>query len=220
MTQSSTDVRHIRGRGPVGRVVRAIVAVAIVISLIVTFIDASAVDGFDPVNVLSYFTILSNIAAVYVMGRAALSPEWRESNTAVIGAVTLYMTITGLIYAFVLRPIGADVGEYRPWVDFIQHTAGPAALVMDWLLFTPRAPIGKRFFFGWFVFPLLYLPYSLIRGAITGWYPYPFLDPDSAAGGHTRVAISVVVILGVFIAVAVFLRWWASSETAEPVPVQ
>ena len=200
-----------------GRIVRGGVALGILVSLVVTFIDASSVDGFNPVNVLSYFTVLSNIAAVYLMGREALSPEWRESSTAVKGAITLYMTITGLIYAFVLRPIGADVGEYRPWVDFIQHTAGPVALVMDWLLFTPRAQISQRAFFGWFAFPLLYLPYSLIRGAITDWYPYPFLDPDSAAGGYTRVAISVVVILGVFVAVATFLRWWASGETeAQP----
>lgn len=203
-----------------GRIVRATVALAILVSLVVTFVDASAVEGFNPVNVLSYFTVLSNIAAVYLIGREALSPAWRESSTTLKGAITLYMTITGLIYAFVLRPIGADVGEYRPWVDFIQHTAGPVALIMDWLLFTPRAPIGKRAFLGWFVFPLLYLPYSLIRGAVTDWYPYPFLDPESASGGYTRVAISVVVILGVFIAVAVFLRWWASSETEGPALAQ
>ena len=43
------------------------------------------------------------------------------------------------------------------------------------------------------LFPALYVPYSLIRGALVGWYPYPFLDAD--AQGYGSVAVTCAVML-------------------------
>ena len=40
---------------------------------------------------------------------------------------------------------------------------------------------------------------TLVRGAIDGWYPYPFLDP--ANGGYASVAIYVVGIFVGFLAI-------------------
>ncbi len=40
----------------------------------------------------------------------------------------------------------------------------------------------------WLVYPLLFAVYSLIRGPIVGWYPYPFLDP-AHVGGYGVVAL-------------------------------
>ena len=43
----------------------------------------------------------------------------------------------------------------------------------------------------------------MVRGALTGWYPYPFLDP--ADGGYGPVAVTVAAILafGVLLCVLV-----------------
>jgi hypothetical protein len=48
--------------------------------------------------------------------------------------------------------------------------------------------------------------YSLIRGASTGWYPYPRLDP-SKVGGYTGVAAYGVAITVAFVRFAAFLTW-------------
>lgn len=45
----------------------------------------------------------------------------------------------------------------------------------------------------WLSFPLLWIVYTIIRGAIVNLYPYPFLNP--ANGGYASVAVYCVVIL-------------------------
>ena len=51
-------------------------------------------------NFFSYFTILSNVGAVVVLGALALRPALVGHEPFVIlrGAVTLYMAITGIVY--------------------------------------------------------------------------------------------------------------------------
>ena len=44
----------------------------------------------------------------------------------------------------------------------------------------------------WLAFPLVWTGLTLVRGAIDGWYPYPFLDPVN--GGYGTVAVTVVAI--------------------------
>lgn len=47
------------------------------------------------------------------------------------------------------------------------------------------------------ILPLLYLIYLLVRGAVVGWYPYPFLNPV-AVGGYGVVSAYVIGIVCVF----------------------
>jgi hypothetical protein len=195
--------------GNVGRSVRALTALAILISLVVAFLDArNASRTFNPVNYFSYFTILSNVLAMGLMLCQSIWPRWMERNGSIRGAITLYMTVTLLVYAFILRPLGADVGEYRVWVDFIQHTAAPVALIGDWFLFPPRRSFSFSDLGRWLIFPIAYLAYSLVRGHwFVDWYPYPFLDPR-LDGGYARVSTYTVAIMVVFVGVGSLIRWW------------
>ncbi|MCB1246871.1 MAG: Pr6Pr family membrane protein [Acidimicrobiia bacterium] len=214
MTVPVTSTAPARGTGSVARGVRTAVGVAILVSLVVSFADAAGVDGFNPVNYFSYFTIESNILAMVLMLGQAIVPAWMVRNGRFRGAVTLYMTVTLLVYAVILRPLGADVGEYRVWVDYIQHTAGPIALIGDWFLFPPRDRYPSSLLAKWLVFPLAFLVYSLIRGSMVEWYPYPFLDP--ADGGYLAVTIASVAILVVFIALGSLIRWWPGYAQVHP----
>ena len=54
--------------------------------------------------------------------------------------------------------------------------------------------------FLWLVYPILWVRLTLLRGAVDGWYPYPFLDP--ADGGYGMVAIVVVAITLGFLGLA------------------
>jgi TRAP-type C4-dicarboxylate transport system permease small subunit len=56
-------------------------------------------------------------------------------------------------------------------------------------------------------FPLIWVGVTLLRGAATGWYPYPFLEPDGPNGVLGVViyvaAISVFIIVLAALAVVI-----------------
>ena len=178
-------------------------------------IVAALVTAFESLNFFFYFTVLSNILAAILFAGLAIRPEWMASNARFRGAVTLYMVITGLVYAVLLRPIEADVGLTDHWVNWVLHSLGPAAALVDWLLFPPDRRIALTTLWVWLIFPAAYLAVTLIRGPIAEWYPYPFLDP-SQTGGYGPVALWSLLILLFFVGVGSFLRWWANARAPEP----
>ncbi len=153
--------------------------------------------------------------ALVLLAGQALFPRWIESNASFRGAVTVYMTITGLVYAVLLAPIAADVGSYAPWANFTHHNLGPGAIVVDWLLFPPIKKISRRMAWLWLIFPAGYFTFSLIRGAGVNWYPYPFLNP-TRVGGYGFVALYAAGIFIVFVVIAMFTRWWADVRGVIP----
>ena len=189
------------GRGLLARVIRLGLALAIV---------AALVTAFESLNFFFYFTVLSNILAAALFAGLALRPDWMSSSGRFRGAVTLFMVITGLVYAVLLRPIEADVGLTDQWVNWVLHSLGPAAALIDWLLFPPD-PLARSSLWIWLIFPAAYLAVTLIRGPIADWYPYPFLDP-SHTGGYGAVAMWSLLILLFFVGVGSFLRWWANAR--------
>ncbi|WP_280481932.1 Pr6Pr family membrane protein, partial [Nocardia cyriacigeorgica] len=62
--------------------------------------------------------------------------------------------------------------------------------------------------------------YTLIRGPVVDWYPYPFLDPREQ--GYVSLVIGLVVLTGVFALLAVAVvalgglarRWQDGRRTA------
>jgi hypothetical protein len=59
-------------------------------------------------------------------------------------------------------------------VNLVVHYIVPVMMVAGWLAFGPR-PRGGRLTVLWsLLFPVLWLAYTLVRGAIWKWYPYPF----------------------------------------------
>ena len=192
------------GTGVIARLARGLLAGLIV---------AATVQAYGP-NLLFFFTILSNTLAVVLIAGQAVAPGWMGRNGTFRGAVTLYMTITGLVYAVLLAPLEIDVGNYAPWANFVHHTLAPSAVLIDWLLFPPARKLPREAPLFWLGFPAAYFAFSLVRGSMTGWYPYPFLDVgDIGAGG---VAAYSVVILGLFWAIGIFLRWWADQRGVIP----
>lgn len=50
----------------------------------------------------------------------------------------------------------------------------------------------------WLIFPILFVPYTLIRGEIVGWYPYFFLDPNKV--GYLGVlGYFIIILVGAYI---------------------
>ena len=184
------------------RAATALVAIAAMVAQIKVLADNNAL---DLVNFLSYFTIQSNligIAAMLILAARAPGPRprWLESLR---GAATVYLTITFVVVQLLLKNV--DVGLQLPWVDFALHVLTPIVLVADWVLDPPTVRLTRRDALGWLVYPLLWLAYTLVRGPIAGWYPYPFLDP--ANGGYASVAVTSVVILVAGGLLCLFYAW-------------
>lgn len=166
------------------------------------------------VNFFSFFTVLGNISAVVLLVLLAARPGRDESISFAVfrGAVTVYMSVTGLIYAVLLAPVFADVGVVEPWIDWSIHVVGPIAVALDWIFHPPPTllPVGSLWI--WLIFPAVYLAYSLVRGPIVDWYPYPFLDPSE--GGYPTVGVWTAGVLVVTLCFGYAFYWWSNRRRA------
>jgi hypothetical protein len=98
----------------------------------------------------------------------------------------VYLTVTFVVVILLLQNV--DVGLQLPWVDVVLHKVFPVAVVADYVLVPPERRFSMTDGLRWLIYPLLWLAYTLARGAVVGWYPYPFLDP--ANGGYGAVAVT------------------------------
>ncbi len=106
--------------------------------------------------------------------------------------------------------------------DILVHAVVPAMAILGWLLFGPRGPASWRAAGYGFLITTVWLVFTLVRGALVHYYPYPFMDVD--ANGYASVAVWVVVIIAFFwvlCAAAVALEGWVVPLLGrERAPVQ
>ncbi|WP_285727575.1 Pr6Pr family membrane protein [Psychromicrobium xiongbiense] len=163
-------------------------------------------DGFNVVNFFSYFTNLSNIFGALVLLVAAFYLiTGRKSTPAgdmVRGCAVVCMALVGIVFTALLREV--DLGSLLPWINTVLHYVMPIVVVLDWLIQPPARPLDLKKLWIWTLPPIVYLAYSLIRGAILNWYAYPFLNP-ALSGGYGMVAVTCVGITVVFLVVSLLL---------------
>ena len=175
---------------------------------------------FNPSNFFSFFTIESNLLAVASLLLSSFyTAAGRRSERLRFfrGAVTLYMTTTILIFIVLLSNLPASELTAVPWDNTVLHYIMPIAVIVDWAVVNTRTAIPFRRAVLWLAFPVLYLAYSLIRGPIVDWYPYPFMD--ASLHGYLGVAVTSVIIAVVLIGItAVIARVpaWTGHRTASP----
>ncbi|MDQ3657099.1 MAG: Pr6Pr family membrane protein [Chloroflexota bacterium] len=172
----------------------------------------------------SFFTIESNLLTVVVLLAGAVlahrgqetSPGWELFR----GAVVSYMTTTFIVFAALLSGLPDNLDLTEPWVNFVLHQMMPIVMVLDWVISPPRHRLTIRQALVWMIFPLAYCVYSLIRGPIVDWYPYPFLNPDSVGGYGGVLAYSLgiaILFMGIiWVLVTVGNKacdWWAERST-------
>ncbi|MFI6941283.1 Pr6Pr family membrane protein [Streptomyces sp. NPDC050418] len=197
-----TAVAPVPTRRPFAAAFRALISLAALTGIVINlFLSNSAL------RVFSYFTIQSNVlvAVVFALsawrawsGRPPL-PAWLTTGTV------LFISITGLVYHVVLAnassgfsmtdDAAATLTGWREAANQLLHTVTPLAAFADWLLLTHPGGLRLRHAALWLTYPLAYLVFCLIRGAIMSpgteaRYPYPFVDVDQHGyGGVLRNAI-------------------------------
>jgi hypothetical protein len=174
-------------------------------SALVTEIATLVARGrFNAGDFFSYFTVEANTVTVISLLVGAFAVATRHESTAldfVRGAVTLYMTTTILIFIVLLSGYPSADLTAVPWDNTVLHYIMPIAMMVDWLIAPRFRPVPIRRSFIWLLFPTAYLLYSLIRGSIVGWYPYPFMNPSTH--GWAVLVITSLVIAVILTAIAV-----------------
>ena len=150
-------------------------------------------------DILSYFTILSNLLAAVCLtvlllaGKSTAGLFFSKGGT--LTAVTVYITIVSLVYNVVLRQLWSPAGLFKT-TDELLHTVNPLLFIIYWLAFAPKSDLNWRQSFAWLWYPFLYLIYTLVRGFFTQTYPYPFVDVIKL--GYSGVMLNCIVLLFVF----------------------
>lgn len=173
--------------------------------------------GEGTIRFFSFFTIQVNILAALVLTAFAIkanSDEWLV-HPFVRSAVAVYIAMVGIVYAAVLRQLWAPQGAQ--WVaDVALHTVMPLCYLAFWLTCVRKA--GLRWYdpLLWLIYPLFYLAFVLVRGRMSGFYPYPFIDAGTL--GYASVAVNTAWLLIVCAALGtgfVVVGWWlARRQTA------
>ncbi len=163
--------------------------------------------GYAKGNFFSFFTIQSNILAVAALFLLVLVS--REQRTPLFevarGGAVLYIAITGVVFALLLAGLQEELQTTIPWVDFVVHKLMPVVLVADWLIDPPRHRLPWWTVLAWLAYPFAWITYTLVRGEVVDWYPYPFVDVSKLGYGGV-LGRSVGLAVG-FASSAAALLW-------------
>ncbi|WP_354569486.1 Pr6Pr family membrane protein [Glaciihabitans sp. UYNi722] len=187
------------------RVLRLALGLLILSAMITQIVDQVTHDAFKPVEYFAYFTIESsmmNVVVLLVGGLFALRMRRdTELFTSVRVAIFSYAVVTGAVYNLLLRGIPATGYAGLQWPNEIMHVWIPIFIVIDWFVVPGRARAPWRQLWLVISYPIAWLVFTMVRGAVSGWYPYPFLEP-SGRGGVGSVLVYIVGIAAFIIAIA------------------
>ncbi len=166
-------------------------------------------------RIASFFTIQSNVLAALVSAQLARDTSRDGSVWRVVRLDALFgITVTGVVYSTVLARIHEPHGWAETSTNIVFHYLVPIGMVLGWLLFGPRPRIALRTVWLSLIFPALWFAYTLARGALSDWYPYPFVDV--ATQGYGRVLLNALAVTAVFAAVAAVFAF--GDRTLPPRP--
>ncbi len=209
-SSSAASVERRQRRGalsePAVHVCRALLAL---MALTAIGYNVMAGPGVSDGDYFSYFTVLSNLFVVAMLLHGALRPAHTRSRTVELlrGAAVVYILTTGIVYLLLL----SGHAPTYPWVNAILHYLMPVAVTLDWLSDPPSVRLEPaRTLVLWMAFPLLYVFYTLARGAIVDWYPYFFVNPHRS-GGYLLVAGDCLAV-GIGIAALIVATTWAGNR--------
>jgi hypothetical protein len=152
------------------------------------------------VQFFSYFTILTNILVAMYFTLLLLKKRTQQegwfTNAKTATAITVYITIVGVVYNLVLRYLWEPEG-WQLLADELLHTIIPLLFLLYWFVFIRRNNLQWKDAFLWLLYPLIYLVFVLIRGAVTGLYPYPFINV--IALGYNQVFLNCGILFLVFL---------------------
>lgn len=196
MSEPQTITLTPRARKAAGAIAVAAWA-AILTSLVLSVLSASGIrDALWALFVFTgFFTYWTNTAVALAVTVPLLVPDSRPGRffrrPGVVTGIAASIALVAIVYELLLRdgwsPLGIDLIR-----NLLVHYLLPVAFVGYWWLVTRKAEVSWRGPFVWLSYPAAYTAFALVRGALSGHYPYPFLDPGEF--GPAGVAASIAGI--------------------------
>jgi hypothetical protein len=160
----------------------------------------------------SFFTILTNLIVAFGLTFSLSAPHSRWGNffssAVVTSGTALYIAMVGAVYFLLLRHLWDPEGLQKI-ADVILHGIVPVMYVAYWILFVPKGGLRWKDPLWWSIYPLVYLAWVLIRGIVSGRYPYPFIDVGDL--GYVYALSNAAMLLATFLvaglAVVAVTRW-------------
>ncbi len=144
------------------------------------------------VNMFCFFTVQSNVIVGITTGLLAVRPERDSTVFAVFRLIGLVaITVTFVVFHVALASL-QDLQGAAALTDFLFHTLVPLLAIAGWIAFGPRGIVSWRVAALTLLFPVLWGIFTLIRGPIVDFYPYPFIDVRSL--GYPRVLLNIVLV--------------------------
>lgn len=165
-------------------------------------------------NVFCYFTILSNLLIGATSLLLALDTDRRSAVFRTLrldGALAI--AVTGVVFHIALAGLQELTG-YAALADALLHTVSPIMGVLGWLLFGPRGAITPRIVRWSLAYPLAWLAFTMVRGALTDFYPYPFLEAFRI--GYLRVTLNCLLVAVLFLGLAALTMLLDRKLTRQP----
>lgn len=163
---------------------------------------------------LRYYTLLSNllVAAYFSLATAFALQGKPVPFRAFKGALTMGITVTGLVFHLMLSRSAFGMGSSAAVANQLLHTFTPLATVLDWLLFDEKGRYTKRSPLQWTILPNMYLVLATVYGFTSGdrfyggsRFPYFFMDYDALGVG--RVLCYALGLNVAFIALGYVFLW-------------
>lgn len=152
------------------------------------------------IRYFSFFTILTNLLVglcfTFLLRKSKSRPGVYFSKSNTLTAISVYILIVGIVYNVILRFLWEPKG-LQLIVDEILHTVIPILCVFFWCKYVNPNKLRWKDAFPWLIYPLVYIFLVLIRGAISGFYPYPFIDVNTI--GYERVFINSGILAVCFL---------------------
>lgn len=186
------------------RVTRGVIAFTALAAVLIQY--ATFMGGTDDglaiatLRYFSYFTIMTNCLVAVGWGAAAVLPQTALGQffqkDSIRTAVTGYIVLVGVIYHVLLASIHDPQG-LEWYANHLLHTIVPLAVFLEWFFLSGARSARFTQVIAWQVYPVVYTAYTLIKGSITGFYPYPFLDVNAL--GYSGVAVQLVGLILTFV---------------------
>ncbi len=157
----------------------------------------------------SYYTNLSNLLCIVFFFIYAIKmllnfkKDKHNYYPRIKGCITVAISITGIVYNFILRPFMTSVEgvmDLNSIGNYIVHIVIPLMVILDYILFDEKGIYTKKEPFIWLILPFLYFVFICIRAKLAkpftytnSNYPYFFLDID--AFGLPKIIINIVIAI-------------------------
>ena len=129
----------------------------------------------------SYFTIITNLLAAINLTILLAFPVSGLARffarPSMQAAIAMYLVVVGVGYNILLRHLWTPTG-LQFWVDEMLHDIIPILFLVYWFLYVLKGKLNVLHPLSWLLLPVLYLLFILMRGAVDGFYPYPFMHVE------------------------------------------